>query len=376
VAAAVAWALPGPVTASVVATGSALSLVGLVTVRVVYRAWLRNARGAGRFGRPIVLVGIDEQTPATRRQLEEHPEFGFMVVGAFGSQQAAQRCGMDDIWLGDIDHAPALVQCGTADAAAVSTTALSPDDLNSIVRDQLTGQCDVYLSAGISGVDQGRLRPGHIGYEPVVYIERHEPTWMQSTVKRALDVVLGSVALVLTLPVLAVGAVAIKLSDGGPVLFRQARVGRDGKLFTVYKLRTMTVDAEARLVHLSSHNERRGPLFKMEQDPRVTKVGGLIRELSLDELPQLWNVLRGEMSLVGPRPIVDAEVARYGDVYGLYTRIKPGISGFWQVSGRSDTGYENRVEMDAHYVRNWSLWLDLVILARTARCVLSSRGAY
>jgi Undecaprenyl-phosphate galactose phosphotransferase WbaP len=198
--------------------------------------------------------------------------------------------------------------------------------------------------------------------------------------KRVLDLAATLALGLFSLPVLALVAVAVKLDSPGPVFFAQTRIGKGGRKFRAWKFRTMVRDAEEVLErYLLEHPELREEWLqdqKLRQDPRVTRVGRFLRRTSLDELPQLWNVLRGEMSLVGPRPIVDAEVPRYGPRFALYAQVLPGITGLWQVSGRNDTTYEERVELDSYYVRNWSPWLDLYILARTVWVVLTARGAY
>jgi lipopolysaccharide/colanic/teichoic acid biosynthesis glycosyltransferase len=178
--------------------------------------------------------------------------------------------------------------------------------------------------------------------------------------------------------VLLVLAIAVQIDSPGPALFTQQRVGRRGRTFRCYKLRTMCTDAEARLYADRTLRESyvaNGYKLPVDCDPRVTRFGRLLRATSLDELPQLWNVLRGEMSMVGPRPIVDAEIPKYREAYDLYRRVKPGMSGLWQVSGRSSTSYDERVQLDTYYVRNWSVWIDLVILVRTVGAVVFSRGA-
>jgi Undecaprenyl-phosphate galactose phosphotransferase WbaP len=185
---------------------------------------------------------------------------------------------------------------------------------------------------------------------------------------------------VVALPILALITLAIRLDSPGPALFRQERVGRDGRTFHVWKFRTMLVDAEARLEALLATDPAARLEWessqKLARDPRVTRVGGFLRATSLDELPQLWNVVLGEMSLVGPRPIVRAEIPRYAESYEYYRQVRPGITGYWQVSGRSNTSYTQRVMLDTYYVRNWSIWLDLVILLRTVTVVLQRQGAY
>jgi Undecaprenyl-phosphate galactose phosphotransferase WbaP len=202
--------------------------------------------------------------------------------------------------------------------------------------------------------------------------------WAQR-LKRALDLWGTVIGGVLISPLMFAIAVLIKFDSPGPAFYGHRRLGAGGKHFLCWKFRTMHVNAERLLdKHLQDNPFLRAEWEqnqKLRDDPRVTRVGHFLRQTSLDELPQLWNVLRGEMSLTGPRPIVDAEVPKYGAVYKLYKRIKPGMSGFWQVSGRSDTRYAERVEMDSYYVRNWSVWLDLIILARTVKSVGLARGA-
>ena len=203
--------------------------------------------------------------------------------------------------------------------------------------------------------------------------------WAQR-LKRALDLLGAIVGGILIGPLLLAIAVLIKLNSPGPAFFGHRRVGAQDQHFRCWKFRTMHLNAERLLDnHLQNNPILRAEWEqnqKLRDDPRVTRVGRFLRKTSLDELPQLWNVLRGEMSLTGPRPIVDAEISKYEKDYELYKRIRPGMTGFWQVSGRNDTSYEERVAMDSYYVRNWSVWLDFIILARTAKMVLLGRGAY
>jgi Undecaprenyl-phosphate galactose phosphotransferase WbaP len=198
--------------------------------------------------------------------------------------------------------------------------------------------------------------------------------------KRTVDVLAAGSLLTLLAPLMLLLTLAVKLTSRGPVLFRHKRVGRDGSTFMVCKFRTMVSDADARLAErLATSEEARLEWerdHKLRKDPRVTPIGGLLRKYSLDELPQLWNVLRAEMSLVGPRPISAQEIVKYGDHFSVYAKATPGITGLWQVSGRNETTYDERVALDAYYVENWSLWMDLHILAKTFGAVSSSRGAY
>jgi exopolysaccharide biosynthesis polyprenyl glycosylphosphotransferase len=196
-------------------------------------------------------------------------------------------------------------------------------------------------------------------------------------VKRLFDIAASAVLLVLLLPVFGLVALAIRLESPGPILFRQTRVGRWGRLFTMWKFRSMYVDAEARKAALMAQNEMAGGvLFKMKNDPRVTKVGRFIRKTSIDELPQLWNVLRGEMSLVGPRPPVPAEVDEYSLSDRRRLEVIPGITCIWQISGRSEIPFEQQVELDVQYIESQSFWTDLKILLKTVPALLLGTGAY
>jgi Undecaprenyl-phosphate galactose phosphotransferase WbaP len=198
-------------------------------------------------------------------------------------------------------------------------------------------------------------------------------------IKRLFDISVSALLLLLLSPLFAYLIVRIK-TDGGPAFFAHERIGLDGKPFPCYKFRTMVPNAAEVLERLLRENEQArrewDETFKLKEDPRVTKIGAFLRRTSLDELPQLWNVLIGQMSLVGPRPIVEAELERYGDDAFYYLEARPGITGVWQVSGRSDTDYDFRVYLDAWYVKNWSLWYDIVILVKTIRVVLNRAGAY
>jgi exopolysaccharide biosynthesis polyprenyl glycosylphosphotransferase len=207
----------------------------------------------------------------------------------------------------------------------------------------------------------------YVAFEPVAKV-----SWL----KRAMDVLLVGVGLLLISPLLAMIALAIKLDSPGPIFYRQTRVGKDGRHFSMLKFRSMCIDAERKLADLRSLNEADGPLFKMKADPRITRIGRILRRYSIDELPQLFNVLTGEMSLVGPRPPIPAEVAEYEDWQLGRLRAVPGLTGLWQVSGRSEVSFHDMVRLDLHYIRNWSLSLDFEILLRTVPAVITSRGAY
>ena len=194
--------------------------------------------------------------------------------------------------------------------------------------------------------------------------------------KRIMDVVCSAAARAVLSPIFLAGAVAIKLEDKGPVIFTQNRTGKDGKVFRMYKFRSMYVDAEKRRSELLARNEADGPLFKIADDPRVTKVGRFIRRTSIDELPQLVNILKGEMSIVGPRPLVTYEQNQCTEYQAQRLLVKPGLTCIWQVSGRSDTSFDELIEMDLEYIRNQSLWLDIKLILKTVVVVFTHKGAY
>jgi exopolysaccharide biosynthesis polyprenyl glycosylphosphotransferase len=221
---------------------------------------------------------------------------------------------------------------------------------------------------GVSASDH-KARPMHeLIVEPL-------PMW-----KRALDVGGASTAIIVAAPLMLLVALLIKWQSPGPALYQHERIGRHQRRFKVWKFRTMVCNADVMLkAYLAACPQRREEWnreHKLKDDPRITPIGRWLRTTSIDEIPQLWNVLRGEMSLVGPRPIVSAEICKYADKFGLYCNVLPGITGLWQISGRNDTTYAERVELDSYYARNWSLWLDLNILVKTVRVVLLRRGAY
>jgi exopolysaccharide biosynthesis polyprenyl glycosylphosphotransferase len=207
--------------------------------------------------------------------------------------------------------------------------------------------------------------------------DAREKRWAYEAAKRTMDALLAGLGLLLLLPLLLLTAIVVRIDSPGPALFSQTRVGRDGRPFRCWKFRSMYTDAEARKASLATQNEMAGGvLFKIRQDPRITRVGRFIRKASIDELPQLWNVLVGDMSLVGPRPAVPSEVALYTPRQRERLRVKPGITCFWQVSGRSDLDFDEQVRLDIRYADERSLVLDIVLLLKTAPAVLLARGAY
>lgn len=235
---------------------------------------------------------------------------------------------------------------------------------------------ELVVSPGIEEVSGPRLSVRSVAGLMLLHVERPRLRGLRAVIRSCLDRLLGLLLVVAALPVMLVAAVAVKASSPGPVLFRQTRVGVGGEPFRMLKFRSMVVDAEKLLPELMEENEGNGVLFKLRRDPRVTAVGRILRRYSIDELPQLWNVVRGDMSLVGPRPPLPDEVARYTDDARRRLRVKPGVTGLWQVSGRSDLSWEESLRLDLYYVENSSLALDATILWRTFHAVFGRSGAY
>ena len=275
----------------------------------------------------------------------------------------------------NIDDLVPLADANQAQGVIIASTALSLERSNHLVRELSEAGLHVEITWPLRDIASNRLTVRPLGRFPVAYVEPVARYGWRRLAKRTFDVVLSGTGLLIVSPFLAIAALAVKLTSPGPVLFRQTRVGQHARPFEVLKLRTMVVDAEDRLEDLSRLNEADGPMFKMSDDPRITRVGAILRKTSIDELPQLWNVVKGEMSLVGPRPALPSEMAEWDSELYNRLRVKPGITGMWQVNGRSESSFADYQRLDLYYVDNWSILVDAGILAKTLPVVLSSRGA-
>lgn len=351
--------------------GMAVTMVMMFLGRGAYRAWLSANRRDGRFLRDVIIVGSGPDASEIVDVLEDHREAGYRVVGVVGERDEAVSSGLGHLWCGSADDTVEALHGRQAGGVIISASAMEGDELSSLMRDLQAHHIHIQVSNGVKGTDFRRMQATPIAYEPFFYIESPSLPRGQDVTKRILDIVLASLGLLVATPIFAVVALIIKLQDGGPIFFRQVRVGRDGHHFKVLKFRTMVIDAEARLAALEAENERSGPLFKMERDPRITRLGHFLRNSSLDELPQLINVLRGEMSLVGPRPALPAEVATFDDVLLNRTKVLPGITGLWQVEARDNPSFAAYRRLDLFYVDNWSISLDLIILMATIEQVVA-----
>jgi exopolysaccharide biosynthesis polyprenyl glycosylphosphotransferase len=359
-------------------TATPIAALISLAVRLVARADLHRQQRAGLKVRRVVVVGSAYTAADLHSVLTREPHSGMNVIGVcVPSEDAAHAREAGLRVLGQLGDVPAIVRQYGADAVAVTSGYATRHNYLRELSWALEGaEVELLVHPGLMEVAGPRMhiRP-YVGL-PLLHVEQPNFSGWRRFIKRAADLVLVGVGVTVISPVLAAIALAIKLHDGGPVIFRQTRVGLDGSAFTMLKFRSMHLDAEARLEELRAKNPHIGLMFKMEEDPRVTRVGRFLRKYSLDELPQLFNVLAGSMSLVGPRPPLQSEVDAYEDHARRRLLVTPGVTGLWQVSGRSLLSWEETVRLDLRYVENWTFTLDLLIIWKTVFAVLGRRGAY
>ena len=363
---------------ALVVLASPIAVTGSIATRFAARKHLHHQQRAGLNVRKVIIVGSAYAAADLAAVLAREVHTGMRVLGVCVTQADAARAQESGlVVLGDLDEVPRLVLEHGADAVAVTGGDATRHNFLRELSWALEGAAvELLVHPGLIEVAGPRMhiRP-YVGL-PLLHVEQPHFTGWRRFVKRAADVAITSVGLLVASPVLLAIAAAVKLNDGGPVLFRQTRVGLDGTSFTMYKFRSMHTDAEDRLAELRAQNPHLGMLFKMEDDPRITRVGRFLRRYSLDELPQLLNVLSGSMSLVGPRPPLQSEVDAYEDHARRRLLVTPGLTGLWQVSGRSLLSWEETVRLDLRYIENWTLTLDLLIMWKTAYAVLAKRGAF
>ena len=351
------------------------AIVTITTEREIARRVFLRLRSRGRMVRRVVIAGANPEGQDIAAMLQTEVWLGYQVIGFVDDYSGRAEPVPGVPLLGGVANLPSILAEFPDTSVIVAASGVESAVTNRLARDLLDQGIHVELSSTLRDISAQRLTVRPLGRFPVVYVEPVTRGGWRAVAKRTFDVLLASVALVLTAPVVAISAIALKIDTRGPVLFRQTRVGQDSTDFPVLKLRTMVTGAEDQLAELLTSNEADGPLFKMKDDPRVTRVGRFLRATSIDELPQLWNVLRGDMSLVGPRPALPHETEAWDALLAHRLRVKPGITGMWQVSGRSDTSFEDYTRLDLYYVDNWSLATDVAILARTVPAVLLRRGA-
>ena len=357
----------------------ALPTTVLLTLLLRYaaRQWLHRQRASGRCQHKVIVVGRERSCAELIRQLRREPQAGFSVVGAcIDRTQGPQVEGVAVVGT-SASIVPALRDTGADTVAVGAWSDLSQADLRRLSW-QLEGSgVDLVVAPSLTDVAGPRIHIRPVSGLPLLHVEEPEFSGGRRLLKTTVDRGVALLGLALAMPLILSLAILVRLTSRGPAFFRQERVGTEGERFTMYKLRSMYMDAEQRLADLQAQNEKAdGVLFKMRDDPRITPVGKYLRRFSLDELPQLFNVVKGDMSLVGPRPPLQSEVKQYQNDVRRRLLVKPGLTGLWQVSGRSDLSWDESVRLDLHYVENWSLALDAHILWRTAFVVLGRHGAY
>lgn len=346
-------------------------------VRFALRKDLHRSRRAGRCMSTVVAVGYETAVAALIKELQREPHHGLRVVAACiaGSPSATAIGGVPVV--GDLDDtAQAVRRCGAATVAVLPSPEMDGVRLRTLAWELEKTGTDLYVAPALLDVAGPRTTIRPTAGLTLLHVDHPQLSGPRQVLKDLFDRSAAVIALTILSPMMLAIAIAIRLTDNGPALFTQMRVGKDGETFKIYKFRTMVVDAEARMAELRAQNESDGVLFKMRRDPRITAIGVRLRKWSLDELPQLFNVLLGDMSLVGPRPPLPDEVTQYAAHVRRRLVVKPGLTGLWQVSGRSDLSWDESVRLDLRYVENWSLALDLQILWKTFAVILRGSGAY
>lgn len=350
--------------------------VALLLARYARRKAMGAIHARGALTTPLVVAGDSGHVDAIAQVLRRESWLGYRVIGAITSDKVAYTPGGLPV-LGNMSEAVSIIEEHEAEAVFFAEGSFNAaSEFRHMAWELEEHDIQMIVVPAITDTSANRLEVRPVAGLPLVDVERPQALASGRWVKRTFDIIGATLLLIASAPVMAIVALAIKLEDGGPVLFRQRRVGLHGDEFECLKFRSMAVDAEARLAELAHLNEGAGPLFKMTHDPRITRVGRFIRRFSIDELPQFWNTLVGNMSLVGPRPALASEVAHYDRDARRRLDVRPGLTGLWQVSGRSDLSWEDTVRLDNYYVDNWSMVQDLMILGKTARAVVAPSGAY
>jgi exopolysaccharide biosynthesis polyprenyl glycosylphosphotransferase len=354
-------------------------LSGFVIVggeRLVLRKALHFMRRRGGDLTRTIVLGTNHEALTMARTLEREKWLGYDIVGFVDDDGPSGDEFVDQARvIGKTSEIRELIEDRHVGLVLVAATAFEAGRLNRLFWELQSMDVDLQITSGTLDLMASRMIIQSVAGVPLLYVRRTGMDRTQRTLKRAIDVLGAFFGLILLSPLLAFIALWIKKDSAGGAFFKQVRVGREGRLFTCWKFRTMVKDAEQKRAELEHLSEGPGLLFKLKEDPRVTKAGKFLRRYSFDELPQLWNVLRGDMSLVGPRPAIPVEVEQYDDWVRNRLQVKPGLTGLWQVSGRTDTTFSDYVRYDLFYIQNWSLSLDLWILWRTLRAVLTAEGA-
>lgn len=331
---------------------------------------------------PVIIIGAGKTAELLVKTLRKDPGMGYKIIGLVEDNKVQKGVLEEYPVLGGFADAERIIKETGVKRVFVAAPGLEDHALGMLIYRIQPLVENMGVITNLVGVPTGTVEVESIFSEKllILRLKNNLARPLNRLIKTLVDYILTIIGTVLISPILLFIAAWIYYDSPGPVIFKHIRIGKNGKAFPCYKFRSMCVDADAKLAELLANDpEARAEWerdFKLKNDPRITKSGAFLRKTSLDELPQIFNVLRGEMSLVGPRPIVQEELARYGEFVDDYLMVKPGITGMWQVNGRSDTTYDERVQMDSWYVRNWSVWLDFMLLWRTIKSVINCKGAY
>lgn len=363
---------------AILAVGGVFTATGLIAARFAARRWLLRQRRRGRMSHRVLVVGSPAVAGPLSDDLRRAPGAGLQVVGAYDPSGTAADADGAAARAIAAEMVAALGVLGADTVLISSANELTPATVRELSWHLEPGRQHLVVAPSLTDIGGPRIHARPVNGLPLLHVETPRYAGGRLHVKRLFDIVASASLIVVLSPVLLVIAALVRSTSPGGVLFRQERIGLQGETFAMLKFRSMYADAEQRLaeLHARERGEGNSVMFKMKDDPRVTAVGGILRRFSLDELPQLFNVLSGSMSLVGPRPPLRREVELYGRSVHRRFLVKPGITGLWQVSGRSDLGWDETVRLDLFYVENWTLTGDLAILLRTVKAVLRSEGAY
>jgi exopolysaccharide biosynthesis polyprenyl glycosylphosphotransferase len=360
-----------------------LGLLGLLISRRLGRRIVAARRRQGEYLTSVLVVGELAPARALVQSLARTPEYGYAVVGVCFSERSrlarSEPAGIEGVpvFPYDDDLAGTIAASGADTVALTATDRMGAHEIGDLSWQLEKLDVDLVVSPGMVGLAGPRLTMRPVADLPLIHLDKPKYDGAKRFEKRAFDVCFAALVLILTAPVVIAAGLAVKLTSKGPMFYTSERTGMDGRSFRMFKIRTMVDQAEQQRVHLAELNEvHGGVIFKMRRDPRVTPVGRFLRRYSIDELPQFMNVLRGEMSVVGPRPPLPSEVEAYDHRVRRRLLVRPGITGLWQISGRSDLSWDDFVRLDLSYVENWSMVNDLLIALKTIRVVLSSAGAY
>jgi len=345
----------------------------LCTLRIIWRLIVRHRYEQGINTRNVLVVGIGRTAQALRHHLESIHHLGYVFKGFVTGNEVAPE-PLREVVIGGIEDLIAIARSNFVEDIFICTHC-DRSALLTLVEEASRYGINIRLVPDLYEGLTWNAQMEFIGHFPTVPLHHHEFPLISYIAKRVLDLVLSTIALLVLSPLMVVIAVAVKLDSVGPIFYCSERVGRKGKTFLCWKFRTMVKEADKIRSSLEHMNEREGVLFKITNDPRITRVGGLLRKYSLDELPQFFNVLLGEMSIVGPRPPIASEVAQYDLSHLRRLDVLPGITGLWQVEARQDPSFDSYISLDTVYVENWSLWMDIKILVRTVSVVFGGTGA-